>query len=83
MYKQMINRPNFTALAVFLSVGLTLFWIGCIPPNPSPPDGNDNNNDNSDPTAREADCVGCHTNETMLKLVQREEPEPPADTGEG
>ena len=42
-------------------------------PDPNAPAGSD--------TAR--NCVGCHTNETLLKAVAKEEEPPAADTGEG
>jgi hypothetical protein len=53
---------------------------GC---SPGPTGPGDNNNDNEPAIARASDCVGCHTDETMLKLVAEEEPPPPEDAGEG
>ncbi|MCB9849298.1 MAG: hypothetical protein H6817_01185 [Phycisphaerales bacterium] len=46
-------------------------------PTPTPTPGN------NDPTARASDCLGCHTNETMLKLVARDEPPAVEESGEG
>jgi hypothetical protein len=48
------------------------------PSDDTPPNG-----DGDTPADTVADCLGCHTNETLLKAVAREEPPPAEDTGEG
>jgi hypothetical protein len=57
---------------------------GCGAP-PSPPNGDpgDGNGDPPDPMAQVGDCLSCHTDEALLKLVAREEPPPVEESGEG
>jgi len=89
------QRERFWATLLWsLVVGCLgqLALVGCNAP-PANSDGNDNGdtngnvngNDNSGggDSLRSANCLGCHTNEAMLKLVARDEPPPAEDTGEG
>jgi hypothetical protein len=39
--------------------------------------------DDTPTSASAADCLGCHTDEALLKAVAREEPPPVEDAGEG
>ena len=76
-------------LAAVLTMTLT---VGCNAPT-DPPTGNDNTNSNTNtndnantndnstpdnPLART--CVGCHTDEALLRQVARVEPPPPPST---
>jgi hypothetical protein len=76
-----LGLPLWTAVLLLAA----LAGAGCQAP-PATPNGNENENNNDNvtpPNARAADCLGCHTDEALLKEVAREEPPPPADTGEG
>lgn len=73
---------------IALTACLAWALAGCSMPQTTPNGNgtgnqNDNGNNNGNPTARVADCVGCHTNEIMLQLVQIDEPPPAESTGEG
>ena len=75
----------YRSVAVFfVTTALTLVasmsGCGVVPVDPA-----DNSNTNGDGplNARASDCVGCHTNESLLKLVARDEPPPTEAAGEG
>ena len=67
-----------------VALAVAMWLTGCnAPPAPPAPNGNTNANDNGTGGDTARTCVGCHTDETLLKAVAREEPPPPEDTGEG
>ena len=72
-------HPWLRSLIATVSFLLVILLLpSCDAPAPDPdPGGGD------DPIARASDCVGCHTQEDLLKAVARDEPPPAADTGEG
>lgn len=73
-------RPGLPVWGAAALLVVALVAGGCptVPTAPIDGDGND-----ATPSAQAADCLGCHTNETLLKEVARDEDPAPADTGEG
>lgn len=75
-------------LSHFLSIAVVVVLAGHLagcstPMPPGPGDGSPGDGDGTDPLAQVGDCLGCHTDEDLLKLVARDEPPPAEDTGEG
>ncbi len=69
---------------------VALFWAlllmpGCAagPTGSGGATTDDNDNGQVAPSTVAADCLGCHTDELLLKAVAREEPSPTDDAGEG
>jgi hypothetical protein len=67
-----------TTITTLCSVALLSLVTGC---PEAVPNGQDPNTNGGSDQAR--DCVGCHTDETLLKAVAREDEPPAEDAGEG
>ena len=66
-----------------LSALIVAVWVGFLLPGcPTAPVDIGDNGDGQ-PNARASDCIGCHTDEALLKTVARDEPPPVEDEGEG
>ncbi len=77
-------------LGIAVAPAWCLVWLfgmilaaGCTAPPAPPGNNNDNDNDNGPDNPLARTCIGCHTDESLLRQVAREEPPPPADAGEG
>lgn len=82
------RRWSRVSVWVVACIAACCFAVGCNAPSGGGGGGSGGDNGNTDdgdgtPNARAADCLGCHTNEALLREVAREEPPPAEDTGEG
>jgi hypothetical protein len=75
-----LHHRGGVVLALLVAVLLGTGLAGCSAP-PVGPD--DNSNSGEPPNELASDCIGCHTDEALLKLVAREEPPPAEEAGEG
>ncbi len=77
-------RSGRLTLRALWSVSLLTIFVGLLLPGGCPPiDVPGDPNEPTTPSGNARDCVGCHTDEALLKAVARTEEPLPEESGEG